>query len=291
MEGAGPGEAHCTSALTELPRSRLAGGDLCARRLISWAARRVNVSIRMRAGSTPWIARCATRYASVLVLPVPAPATISSGPRRRRPCPAPACRTWPRGGLCGFSASNAEVVFAFIISKTIPVNCMDIQITLGVTTISRIEDRALGAATRGDRSHRPAFQGRQELLERRRAIAAKYATRSASSMNRAARAQHRRVRPPPAARSDDSGAGCAMKRRTISRVRRGTRFAPPGRRDRRVRLQGSARALRANFLRRCTSGLRRAGRARVAQSRRSSLRSTASTKLDPPLPAPRTALP
>src|SRR5690348_1013367 len=51
-----------------------------ARRRISVAALRVKVSIMMRAGSTPWITRCATRWASVSVLPVPAPATISSGP-------------------------------------------------------------------------------------------------------------------------------------------------------------------------------------------------------------------
>jgi len=54
----------------------------CARRRISVAARRVKVSIRMRAGSTPLITRCATRCASVSVLPVPAPATISMGPER-----------------------------------------------------------------------------------------------------------------------------------------------------------------------------------------------------------------
>ncbi len=52
----------------------------CARRRISVAARRVKVNIRIRAGSTPWITRCATRCARVSVLPVPAPATISSGP-------------------------------------------------------------------------------------------------------------------------------------------------------------------------------------------------------------------
>src|SRR5712671_7403912 len=34
----------------------------------------------IRAGSTPCITRCATRCASVSVLPVPAPATIRSGP-------------------------------------------------------------------------------------------------------------------------------------------------------------------------------------------------------------------
>ena len=53
-----------------------------ARRRISIAARRVKVSSMMRAGSTPLSTRCATRCASVLVLPVPAPAIISSGPER-----------------------------------------------------------------------------------------------------------------------------------------------------------------------------------------------------------------
>ena len=54
------------------------------RRVISAAARREKVSSRMRRGSAPLTIRCATRCASVLVLPVPAPAMISSG--RRRPC-------------------------------------------------------------------------------------------------------------------------------------------------------------------------------------------------------------
>ena len=49
-----------------------------ARRVISSAARRVNVSSRMRAGSTPAVTRAATRCASVAVLPVPAPAMMRS---------------------------------------------------------------------------------------------------------------------------------------------------------------------------------------------------------------------
>ena len=52
----------------------------CVRRVISSAARRVKVSSRMRSGFAPDSTRCATRCASVLVLPVPAPAIISSGP-------------------------------------------------------------------------------------------------------------------------------------------------------------------------------------------------------------------
>ena len=49
------------------------------RRAISAAARRENVSRRMRRGSAPLTMRCATRWARVLVLPDPAPAMTSSG--------------------------------------------------------------------------------------------------------------------------------------------------------------------------------------------------------------------
>ena len=65
--GAGFGLAG-TSAITR-----------CARRVISSAARRVNVSSSMRSGGTPASSSRATRCASVLVLPVPAPAMTSSG--------------------------------------------------------------------------------------------------------------------------------------------------------------------------------------------------------------------
>src|SRR6185503_6472721 len=51
-----------------------------ARRVISTAARREKVRSRMRCGFAPRSTRCATRCASVLVLPVPAPARISSAP-------------------------------------------------------------------------------------------------------------------------------------------------------------------------------------------------------------------
>ena len=54
-----------------------------ARRIISCDARRENVSSRMRSGATPFSTRCATRCASVFVLPVPAPAMMSSGPAAR----------------------------------------------------------------------------------------------------------------------------------------------------------------------------------------------------------------
>src|SRR5215467_5792810 len=49
------------------------------RRIISSAARRVNVKSRMRCGSTPLTTRCATRWARVFVFPDPAPAITSSG--------------------------------------------------------------------------------------------------------------------------------------------------------------------------------------------------------------------
>ena len=50
------------------------------------AARREKVSSRMRRGSAPLTIRCATRCASVLVLPEPAPAMTSSGPATLAPC-------------------------------------------------------------------------------------------------------------------------------------------------------------------------------------------------------------
>ena len=50
------------------------------RRAISAAARREKVISRMRRGSAPLTIRCATRCASVLVLPDPAPAMTRSGP-------------------------------------------------------------------------------------------------------------------------------------------------------------------------------------------------------------------
>ena len=61
-----------------------------ARESISRAARRLNVSSRIRSGGTPRSTRWPTRQASVQVLPVPAPATTSSG--RRRAAPPPAAR-------------------------------------------------------------------------------------------------------------------------------------------------------------------------------------------------------
>ena len=70
----------------------------CVRRVISSAARRVKVRSRMRSGLAPDSTRCATRCASVLVLPVPAPAMISRGPDPN--CAASCCR--------GFSVSMAD---------------------------------------------------------------------------------------------------------------------------------------------------------------------------------------
>ena len=58
------------------------------RRVISAAARREKVISRMRRGSAPLTIRCATRCASVLVLPEPAPAMTSSGRERARPADA-----------------------------------------------------------------------------------------------------------------------------------------------------------------------------------------------------------
>ncbi len=68
--------AALTAALA--PRS---AARRCARRGASSraAARREKVSSRMRRGSAPLTTRCATRCASVLVLPEPAPAMTSSG--------------------------------------------------------------------------------------------------------------------------------------------------------------------------------------------------------------------
>ena len=51
-----------------------------ARASISRAARRVNVSSRIRSGGVPFAISQATRHASVIVLPVPAPATTSTVP-------------------------------------------------------------------------------------------------------------------------------------------------------------------------------------------------------------------
>src|SRR6266545_2606894 len=56
-----------------------AGRVLLARRTMISAARRVNVSSRIRPASAPEVIRWATRCARVLVLPVPAPAMISRG--------------------------------------------------------------------------------------------------------------------------------------------------------------------------------------------------------------------
>jgi len=73
------------------------------RRVISSAARRENVSSRMRCGSAPFTSRCATRCASVLVLPEPAPAITSSGGPTVAPAWTP-CSTALR--CCGLSASR-----------------------------------------------------------------------------------------------------------------------------------------------------------------------------------------
>ena len=62
------------------PRAQIAARAAAAtRRLSSAAARREKVASMMRFGSAPESTRCATRCASVLVLPTPAPAMTSSG--------------------------------------------------------------------------------------------------------------------------------------------------------------------------------------------------------------------
>ena len=53
---------------------------LAARDTMSSAARRVNVSSRIRSAGTPRSKSQATREVSVLVLPVPAPAMTTRGP-------------------------------------------------------------------------------------------------------------------------------------------------------------------------------------------------------------------
>jgi hypothetical protein len=68
----------------------------CARRSISAAARREKVRSRMRPGSAPFTMRCATRWASVLVLPEPAPAITSSGPATLAPVETTPCSTAQR---------------------------------------------------------------------------------------------------------------------------------------------------------------------------------------------------
>ena len=63
---------------------RTAAAMRSTRRIISAAARRENVSSSMRRGSAPLTMRCATRWASVLVLPEPAPAMIKQRTGRQK---------------------------------------------------------------------------------------------------------------------------------------------------------------------------------------------------------------
>ena len=92
VEGARPGQRRA-------PRWGRGAAMRAARRVISWAARRENVSRRMRRGSAPRATSAATRWARVCVLPVPAPATI-----RRGPSPAEAARRW--AGLRGSAGAT-----------------------------------------------------------------------------------------------------------------------------------------------------------------------------------------
>src|ERR1700724_3157754 len=97
MESAGPGNriGQSQGALAK----HLCGDVDEPARAISAAARRENVSSRMRRGSAPLMIRCATLCASVLVLPEPAPAIIKSGPASASA--APPCSTARR--CCGLS--------------------------------------------------------------------------------------------------------------------------------------------------------------------------------------------
>ena len=72
------GNSTVSAPRTGLP-GRLETRICWARRVISSAARRVNVNSNKRRGSAPPRISRATRCASVLVLPVPAPAAINSG--------------------------------------------------------------------------------------------------------------------------------------------------------------------------------------------------------------------
>ena len=72
----------CAMAWNVPPQIRSDEPDpAAARASMSLAARRVNVSSRIRLAGTPWAPRShAARATSVRVFPVPAPASTSSGP-------------------------------------------------------------------------------------------------------------------------------------------------------------------------------------------------------------------
>ncbi len=125
------------------------------RRIISCAARRVKVSIRMRAGSTPFSTRCAVRCARVLVLPVPAPAKMSSGPAST-PLSGTGVPKVAARRCCGLSESNA-VALAFIIRAC--RYCTYIQIATQCFG-TYWQDRALRGPRARRADHRPpAFVG------------------------------------------------------------------------------------------------------------------------------------
>ena len=85
-----PQDAHAGGVEGRHPRAARSPPSRRSRRSrISAAALLVNVTARMRHGSTPRSPmRCATRCVSVRVLPDPAPARISSGPS---PCSTACC--------------------------------------------------------------------------------------------------------------------------------------------------------------------------------------------------------
>ena len=124
VKRAGPRQAQ-GSGRAPMPSCALplVGDARCARRVISCAARRVNVSSRMRSAGTPASSRCATRCASVVVLPVPAPAMISSGPATT-PLPGRGS-PWRTAWNCAVLRLSAPELS--MERGTIGRACMDIQ--------------------------------------------------------------------------------------------------------------------------------------------------------------------
>src|ERR1700733_1777424 len=110
LEGKVPPQINRDTTLRSpaLPRSDITSATMpWVRLIISCAARRVKVSMRMREGSVPLSTRCAVRCARVLVLPVPAPARISSGPALTPPLSATAVPNVAARRCPGLSVSKA----------------------------------------------------------------------------------------------------------------------------------------------------------------------------------------
>ena len=98
---------HRVERAAEHALRRAAGrpsASACARVSISRAARRVNVSSRIRSAGTPPATSDATRAQSVVVLPVPAPASTSRWPSR---CSAAArCSRFSSSSHSGVSGTS-----------------------------------------------------------------------------------------------------------------------------------------------------------------------------------------